>query len=55
MNAWIRAKTGDDPTLLLAGYALDGTEYADYADLAFTAPVRPHPRSSPAHKRVGQP
>jgi len=38
MNAWVRAETGDDPSRIRAGYALDGTPLADFSSMAFTAP-----------------
>lgn len=38
LNKWITTKTNNAPENILAGYELDGTDYADYDDLCFTAP-----------------
>jgi endo-1,4-beta-D-glucanase Y len=38
LNAFIREATGGDPAAVRAGYQLDGTPTADYAELAFVAP-----------------
>ncbi len=40
VNAWIRAKTGNDPSAIGAGYELDGDAIpgTDYSSLAFKAP-----------------
>ncbi|MFN2377527.1 MAG: glycosyl hydrolase family 8 [Candidatus Binatia bacterium] len=40
LNAWIRTKTGNDPSAIGAGYELDGDAIAgtDYTSMAFTAP-----------------
>lgn len=38
LNEWIVNKTGGDPESILAGYEINGTDYADYEDLCFTAP-----------------
>jgi endoglucanase len=40
LNAWIRTKTGNEPSAIGAGYELDGDAIAgtDYVSLAFTAP-----------------
>lgn len=38
LNAWITKKTGGNPENILAGYKIDGTDYADYEDLCFTVP-----------------
>ncbi len=37
-NAFIRAKTDGDPTLIKAGYYLNGEPMVDYSDASFTAP-----------------
>jgi len=41
LNAWIRTKTGNDPSAIGAGYQLDGDAIAgtDYRSLAFIAPL----------------
>jgi endo-1,4-beta-D-glucanase Y len=41
VNAWIRTATGNDPALIGAGYALDGTPLpdTDYRSMAFVAPL----------------
>lgn len=40
INAWIRAKTGDDPAAITSGWKLDGsaTPGTDYRSMAFVAP-----------------
>ena len=40
INAWLRTKTGGDPTGIASGYKLDGTTIngADYLSMAFVAP-----------------
>jgi hypothetical protein len=38
IDAWIRAKTGDDPAEVRDGYALDGTTLGSSAELSFLAP-----------------
>lgn len=38
MTDWVTSATGGKPTGILAGYALDGTAFADYRDIVFTAP-----------------
>jgi endo-1,4-beta-D-glucanase Y len=38
LNAWVRDSTGDDPSAIRAGYALDGSPTADYETMAFVAP-----------------
>lgn len=38
MNTWIRSATGDDPSAVVDGYALDGTPLGSHPELAFVAP-----------------
>jgi hypothetical protein len=38
INAWVRAEAGGDPDKIVAGYHLDGSARANYADVAFTGP-----------------
>jgi hypothetical protein len=39
INAWIRGKTGNDPTKIVDGYKLNGTAYGEGASYAFEAPI----------------
>ena len=39
ISGWIDTDTSGDPTLVRAGYALDGTELVNYGSLAFASPM----------------
>jgi len=39
LNGWFRTKTDNKPENIKAGYKLDGTEIADYEDIAFSSPL----------------
>ncbi|HTJ44375.1 MAG TPA: glycosyl hydrolase family 8 [Kofleriaceae bacterium] len=39
IEKWLRAKTGDTPTLIRDGYGLDGMTYGHTPELAFVAPI----------------
>jgi endo-1,4-beta-D-glucanase Y len=38
LNGWIKSSTGNDPGGIMAGYKMNGTAFANYNDMAFTAP-----------------
>ena len=52
LNAWIRTKTGNDPSAIGAGYELDGDAIAgtDYISLAFIAPFGVGAMANPANQ-----
>ena len=48
LTAWIKAKVGNDPTKVRAGYKLDGTATVSYLDPEFVATLGPAAMNDPS-------
>ena len=50
LTAWIKAKVGNDPTKVRAGYKLDGTAAVSYLDPEFVATLGPAAMNDPSNQ-----